>query len=205
MLITAPTMPDDAPSKLTALLEAVNAGSEAAADDLYRLVYDELRAIASRQAAKGPATESLRPTALVHEAYLRVAHRRGHEISNTSHFFFVLSRAMRDIVVEHARRRKALRRGGAWTQVPLGEEDGAVREVTVDALDLHHALEDLQGIDPGAEQVVSLRCFGGLTLRKTAEVLGTNLANVRRDWAYGVAWLHERLVDDEAIGGRGDA
>ena len=89
--------------------------------------------------------------------------------------------------------------------MPLGEEDGAVREVTVDALDLHHALEDLQGIDPGAEQVVSLRCFGGLTLRKTAEVLGTNLANVRRDWAYGVAWLHERLVDDEAIGGRGDA
>jgi len=198
MLITVDPMTDESPSELTELLRAVNAGSEQAADDLYRLVYDELRAIAQRQASRGPATESLRPTALVHEAYLRVSRRSGPEIANSRHFFFVLSRAMRDIVVEHARRRKALRRGGAWTRVPLHEHDGAERDIAIDALGLHEALAELSEIDPDAERVVMLRCFAGLSLRKAAEVLDTTLAIVRRDWDYAVAWLHDRLVGDDA-------
>ena len=197
MLLTIDPMTDASPSRLTALLRAVNAGSETAADELYRLVYDELRAIAQRQASKGPATESLRPTALVHEAYLRIARKDGPEVASTPHFYFVVSRAMRDIVVEHARRRKALRRGGAWTRVPLADDGGAAKDVVVDALDLHHVLEELRAVDPDAERVVTLRCFGGLSLRMTAEVLGTTLALVRRDWTYGVAWLHDRLVSDE--------
>lgn len=197
MLLSGDTMASDPASELTTLLRAAHEGSERAADDLYRLVYDELRAIARRQAARGPETESLRPTALVHEAYLRLADKDGLQISNSRHFFFALSRAMRDIVVEHARRRKALRRGGAWTRVPLSEEDGASRDVTLDALDLHNALEALARVDPDAERVVELRCFAGLSLRKAAEVLGTTLAVVRRDWAYGVAWLHEQMVADE--------
>lgn len=203
MLEHACVMGDATTGRLTQLLREASEGSDAANDELYALVYEDLRALARRHASFAPSSDTLQPTALVHEAFLRVAEREGLEPGNARHFFFVLSRAMRDVVIEHARRRRAAKRGGAWTRVPLTGQGDVNAEIDVDALDLYDALQDLRHIEPQVEQIISLRCFAGLSLRKVAALLDITLAKVRSDWEYGVAWLYDRIGPGSTESGAG--
>jgi len=133
---------------------------------------------------------TLQPTALVHEAYLRLINQRNVNWQNTAHFFAIAAQAMRRIIVDHARRHNAVKRGGDNLKVELDEAQSQPGELDVDVLKLCDALTALAAFDPQQSRIVELRFFGGLSIEETAEVIGISPATVKRDWSMAKAWLH---------------
>ena len=188
--------------EITRVLTEVAAGDNAATDRLLPLVYDELRRLAGSRIAKLPPGQTLQATALVHEAYLRVAKNQDAAWDGRYHFFFAASRAMRDILVEDARRKSSARRGGGRRRIPLDESGLAIEPPKGDILGVNEALEKLEKEDPEKAQIVLLRYFSGLTTEETAEILGVSLSTVERKWRFIRAWLQRELssADSPAAG-----
>lgn len=183
---------------VTGLLHAWGRGDAQAGDELAAAVHGELRRVAARRLRREGPGHTLSPTALVNEAYLRLVDQRRVAWQSRSHFFAVASRLMRRVLIDHARRRRAARRGGSWCRVSLDDALAADRGRTVDVLALEEALEGLADRDAEKARVVELRFYGGLTLEETAEAMGLSTASVSRHWRFARAWLYRRLRDRTA-------
>ena len=180
------------PKHVTALLRAWSGGDQAARDELLPLIYGELRRRAAAHLRRERHGHSLQPTALVHEAYLRLVDQQV-AWKNRAQFFGLASEMMRRILVDHARTRKRGKRDGALTRVELDEAVAIAEQRNVDLVSLDRALQELSKLDPRHARVVELRFFGGLTLEEAAEVLGASPATVKRDWSLARTWLYRRL------------
>jgi RNA polymerase sigma factor (TIGR02999 family) len=180
-------------SRATPVLQAAQAGDRQAAADLLPLVYDELRKLAAHKLAHQTPGQTLQPTALVHEAYLRVAGDSQVSWEGRRHFFFAAARAMRDILVEQARRKAGSMRGGDRRRQELDDACAVLKPPSEDVLAVHEALEELETRDPLKAQIVLLRYFTGLTMDETAAVLGIPARTLDRQWRYIRAWLMKRL------------
>lgn len=187
-------MPPGSTQSVTDLLQAWASGNQAALDELLPLVYDELRRQARRLMRAQPAGHTLQTTALVHEAYLRLVGQSHVEWQGRAHFLGVAAKAMRSVLVDHARARRAAKRGGSARTITLGDGGGiAGPQSSVDVLALDEALERLAELDPRKGRLVELRYFGGLGIEEAAVVLGVSPATVKRDWATSRAWLRREL------------
>lgn len=193
--LTCAMVQDDNPaSGITELLIAWSDGRRDALDGLIPVVYGDLRRIAHSYLSRESAGHLLQPTALVSEAYIRLVDQRRVRWQNRAHFFGVAASMMRRILVDHARRQRAERRGRDWERVTLTELDVAAREPSqVDVLGLHESLEQLAVFDPQQARIVELRYFAGLTIAETAEVVGVSEATVVREWTIAKAWLRANL------------
>ena len=178
---------------VTELLLELRGGGAEAVDRLYPLVYDELRRIAGRAFRRERSDHTLGTTGLVHEAYLRLADQTRLEYRDRVHFYAVAARAMRRILVDHARRHRAVKRGGGKVVIALDEAVLPVEDRAEALVALDEALHDLEELDPRLGQVVQCRFFGGLTEEETGEVLGVTARTVRRDWLKAKGWLYHRL------------
>ena len=179
---------------ITQWLIAWSDGRREALDRVLPLVYEDLHRQATRFMKREQPNHSLQPTALVHEAYLRLIDQRKVKWRNRAHFFGVAAGMMRRILVDHARVRRAEKRGGGWERVTLvGDEVAADAPNEVDILALHQSLERLAAFDPRQERIVELRYFGGLTIEEAAEVVGLSQATVVREWTIAKAWLRANL------------
>src|SRR5262249_1281075 len=189
------TVSAQASGDVTALLRAWDQGRGAARDELIGLVYRELRRIAARSLASERRDHTLQPTALVHEAYERLADLRGAHFRDRAHFFAVAAGLMRRILVDHARRRRALRRAGPAEKVQLDENHVGVAAIAdeVDVIALDGALNELAELDARQARVVELRFFAGLGPNEIAEATGVSRATVHRQWTMARAWLHRKL------------
>lgn len=161
-------------------------------------VYDELRRLARRYLAREKAGQTLQATALVNEAYLRLFKEKTHAWQNRAHFCAIAASSMREILVERARARAALKRGGSRVRVSLDESMKAGEGDSVDVLALHEALERFTALDPKLARIVELRFFGGLTIEETAQELGGSPATIKRNWKLAKAWLTREL--EKSIG-----
>jgi len=182
--------------RLTRTLNAAATGDTGAARDLLVLVYDELRALARARMAGTPPGQTLQPTALVHEAYLRLVGNGDPKFDGRRHFFFAAARAMRDIIVENARSKATLKRGGDRKRAPL---DDPPFELTVrpdEVLALSEALDRLELEDAESARIVALRFFVGLTNEQIGEIMGLSLSTVERRWRFTRAWLASTLSDE---------
>lgn len=173
-------------------------GEKEACGRLFTALYDELRALAGRLMRRERQDHTLRPTALVHEAYVRLIDQSQVDWQNRAHFFGVAARAMRQILVDHARERAAQKRGGGLTRVTLDEDVDAEAILEVELLDLHEALEKLTHLNERMARVVELRAFGGLTAKEVAHVLGVSKRTVDGDWKFARMWLSRELRGDAA-------
>ena len=188
-------------SEVTRILSAIEQGDPRAAEQLLPLVYDELRKLAAQKLAHERPGQTLQATALVHEAYLRLVEGdKAQHWNSRGHFFAATAEAMRRILVEQARRKLSLRRGGNLQRQPIEDQDIEAPEPSVDLLAVHEALERFQEVDAVAAQIVKLRYFVGLTIPQAAEALGVSASTADRSWAYARAWLHTALKHDEATG-----
>jgi RNA polymerase sigma factor (TIGR02999 family) len=187
------------PASVTEALDAARQGDRGAASRLIALVYQELRRIAHHQMQNVPPGDTLQPTALVHEAYLRLLGRdRESDWENRGHFFHAASRAMRDILVEQSRKHARLKRGGNRKRVAMEEITLASPQTnSEDLLALDEALRALEEADQMSAQVAMLRYFSGLTIDEAAQALGTSPRTVKRRWQYALAWLDRHLFGDE--------
>jgi len=175
-------------------LAAIESGDGEAASRLLPLLYRELRDIAGALMARAPPGQTLQPTALVHEAYLRLVGKDGASWQGRGHFLAAAAQAMRNILVESARRKGALKRGGHQKRVDVDLEAAvAVNPLVEDLVALDDALKRLQADDPRKERIVNLRFFAGLEMADIAEILGVSEATVKRDWRYTRAWLRKEL------------
>ena len=181
------------PGDVTALLLAWKDGSSEALDELTPIVYSELRTLARHHLRGERRDHSLQPTALTHEAFLRLFGTRKVEWQNRAHFFAVASQLMRRVLVEHARKQGAAKRGAGATRVTLGDAEGPTTSVDVDVVALHEALDRLEAIDSRQSRIVELRYFGGLSTEEVAEVLGVSPATVKREWRVAKLWLRRAL------------
>jgi len=184
-------------STVTELLVRARSGDSSALADVFPVIYDELRRLARQQLQREPDGHTLSPTALVHEAYMRLIDYSRVEWTGRSHFLAVASTAMRRILVDHARGHRSIKRGGALRHVPIdsveiGTEDRAELLVAID-----EALDRLTAIDPRQARVVECRFFGGMTEEETAEALGIGLRTAKRDWAKAKSWLHKEIAADD--------
>ncbi len=184
-------------SDVTRLLDAAAGGDQKAAADLLPLVYDELRNLAARHLAAEKPGQTLQATALVHEAYVRlVGAESGQPWNGRGHFFGAAARAMRQILIDAARRKAAGKRGGGWSKVPIDQTasmaapDGSPAD---DLLALDEALEALAAEDPRKARLVELRYFAGLSVADAAAALGISEATAKRDWLYARSWLFGRM------------
>ncbi len=180
------------PGDVTQLLNALNDGDELAADTLIRVVYEELKAVAASHMRAERGGHTLQPTALVHEAYLRLVDQREVKWQGRSHFFGVAAQAMRRILIDHARKRNALRRGGG-NQVTLLDQHAITVADPVPLMALDAALKKLATVNARQAKTVELRYFGGLGVKETAEVLEVSEITVKRDWRYAKAWLYREM------------
>lgn len=181
------------PSRATRLLRRVRDGDRSATDELLPLVYGELRSAASRIMARALPNATLQPTALVHEAYLKLIQREAAEWNGRAHFFRVAVRAMRDILVDRARARGRLKREGDRSRVSLDLVLDAMEASVPDVVQFDEALRSLEQKDERLVRVVELRFFTGLSVEETAEVLGVSVATVGRDWRIARAFLRREL------------
>ena len=181
------------PNEVTALLEKWSNGNRDALDDLIPIVYAELRQLARDCLRRERPDHTLQPTALTHEAFMRLIGQREVRWQNRAHFFAIAAQMMRRILVEHARKCRAVKRGGNWTRVSLDEAAGSTEPFDVDLLALDVALSRLADIDARQNQIVELRYFGGLSIEQTAEVVGVSPATVKRDWTVAKLWLRREI------------
>jgi RNA polymerase sigma factor (TIGR02999 family) len=178
---------------VTGLLLSWRQGDAAALDRLVPLVYDELRRVARRHLRREQPGHALQATALVHEVYLRLVDVNQLTLKNRTHFFAVAATLMRQILVDHARRQQADKRGGGATMMSLDDVSPAAQPPSVDVLALDQALAALAAIDARQSRVVELRFFAGFNIDEAAEALGMSPATVEREWALAKAWLFRRL------------
>jgi RNA polymerase sigma factor (TIGR02999 family) len=183
------------PGEVTELLSQYRGGKREALDLLVPIVYGELRKIAARYLRAEWAHHTLQPTALVHEAYIRLIDQREVEWQSRAHFYGVAAQLMRRLLVDHARGRKRHKRGGGMLMVPLEDNDvaGPAPDEGVDLIALDDALGRLASLSEQQGRIVELRYFGGLSIEETAEVLGVSTMTVKRGWAMARAWLHREL------------
>ena len=188
----------DLMKEVTRILTAIDQGEPHAAEQLLPLVYEELRKLAAQRLAQEKAGQTLQATALVHEAYVRLVDGdKAQHWTSRGHFFAAAAEAMRRILVENARRKNALRRGGDRQRLDLDLAEPEAPPLSDDLLALDQALEKLAAKDPGKAEVVKLRYFAGLTMEQTAESLGISLATANRWWSYARAWLHQEISGSE--------
>lgn len=183
-------------SNITQLLEASAAGDASADGALIAAVYDELRVMAAGMMRRESAGHTLQPTALVNEACLRLL-GDSFRWENRRHFFGAAAQAMRRVLVDHARRRDANKRGGDWARITMDGVDFPQPEDGLDVLALDEVLNALGELDARMARMVELRFFTGLSIEQTAEVLDVSAATVKRDWQFARAWLQEKLEDVE--------
>ncbi|MGH9901370.1 MAG: sigma-70 family RNA polymerase sigma factor [Pyrinomonadaceae bacterium] len=185
--------PNESPRQITERLVAWGNGEASALDDVIRAVYQELRRMAGHYLRLERPDHTLQPTALVHEAYLRLVDQTQVDWQNRAHFFGVAAQMMRRILVDHARTRLRDKRGGAGVKLSLDDVLNLSQGQTSDLVALDDALESLASIDPRKSRVVELRYFGGLSVEETAEVLGVSPQTVLRDWKLAKAWLYQEI------------
>jgi RNA polymerase sigma factor (TIGR02999 family) len=182
------------PSDVTRLLQAWSAGNRGALDELMPVVYAELHRLARINLRGERSDHSLQATALVNEAYVRLVGQTRIRWENRAHFFGTAAQLMRRILVDHARRRQSLKRGGIATRVELDDALGVAEERSIDVLALDQALERLAVLDARQSQLVVLRFFGGLTIEEVAEVLEISPATAKREWTTARVWLRRELA-----------
>jgi RNA polymerase sigma factor (TIGR02999 family) len=182
-------------ANLATLLDRFEQGDRAALDEMVPSIYAELKRLARTCLNRERADHTLQPTALVHEAYIKLLEQRQVDWRNRAHFLGVAANAMRRVLLHHAESRNAQKRDGARQRVTLDEALAALEDSsTVDVLDLNAALERLAALDPRQARVVELRVFGGLTIEEAAEVLELSPATVKRDWNVARLWLRRELT-----------
>ncbi len=179
-------------SDVTRILDRVQQGERRAAEELLPLVYEELRQLAAHKMAHEAPGQTLQPTALVHEAWLRLT-AKDYPWDNRRHFFAAAAEAMRRILIERARRRKVLEKGGFATPTECTESKVAVSAPADEVLAVHEALDSLAAEDAAAAELVKLRYFVGLSMSEAAEVLGLPLRNAERLWTFARAWLRHEI------------
>jgi RNA polymerase sigma factor (TIGR02999 family) len=180
-------------NQVTVLLEAAGQGDANAAQQLLPLVYEELRRLAARKMALETPGQTLQPTALVHDAWLRLVGNEGRRWNDRAHFFAAAAEAMRRILVDNARRKRAQRHGGGHQRVDMPEVAMASATSDDQVLAVNDALEKLAGIEPQKAELVKLRYFVGMKLDEAADVLGISVATASRYWTYARAWLAEEI------------
>jgi RNA polymerase sigma factor (TIGR02999 family) len=190
---------------VTRLLLASRSGDDGALDRLFPRVYDELKVIARQRLGRHGRGHTLHTTALVHETYLRLVDQTRVEVTDRSHFFALASRAMRFILIDHARARTAAKRGGDAEPVPIDDVQVAVEGEAIELLDLNAALERLADRDERLAELVDYRFFGGMTHEEVAEVTGRSVPTVKRDWRRARAWLYAEMKAGETPGDAEDA
>lgn len=184
---------DDKSKEVTIFLKAWGGGNREARDQLLVLVYKEMRKLAAKYLKQQRPDHTLQPTALVHEAYLKLIDTSEINWQDRAHFFAVAAQTMRNILVDHARALAADKRGGGMRKIALDEISGTSKKQDVDLIDLNDALERLAAQDELQGRLIELRFFGGLTIEDTAEVLKISPATVKREWAMARAWLFREM------------
>jgi RNA polymerase sigma factor (TIGR02999 family) len=185
-------------SDVTCILSAIEQGDAHAAEQLLPLVYDELRRLAAARLAQEAPGQTLQATALVHEAYIRLVDtEKAQHWNSRGHFFAAAAEAMRRILIENARRKASLKRGAGWTRQDLDEENLVAPQVPEELLALDGALDKLAQVDAQAAELVKLRYFAGLTVKKAADVLAISPRNADFLWAFARAWLLRELEGKE--------
>lgn len=179
---------------ITLMLQAIDRGEAMASEELLPLVYDELRRLAAARMAQEAAGHTLQPTALVHEAWLRLVGNTDQSWQNRAHFFGAAAEAMRRILIERARRKSRLKRGGGQALLDIADLDVAAMMPDDKILLVDEALEQLKAEEPEKARIVTLKFFGGLTNEQVAEVLNLNERTVRRQWNFAKAWLFDRIA-----------
>lgn len=185
------------PGNVTQLLSAIEGGNSQAAGQLLPLVYEELRRIAAHKMANEKPGQTLQPTALVHEAWLKIAGTNQQQWKGREHFFGAAAEAMRRILIDQARRKLAQKRGGKIDPATLHESRIEMRAPSEEIVAVHDALDELARQEPATAEVVKLRYFTGLTSAETADVLELSLSTVERHWAYARAWLKRAIEESE--------
>jgi len=185
--------PSVSPRGVTALLGDWSGGDRTALNDLLPLVYAELRRVAARQLRKERADHTLQPTALVNEVYIRLVDQRQVDWHSRAHFFGVAAQIMRRILVDHARRHAASKRGDGVRCVSIDEAMDVAASNEMPVLSLNEALDRLETVDPELARIVELRAFGGLTIEEAAHVLSVSASTAKRDWRTAKAWLNREL------------
>lgn len=191
------------PGAVTRLLLDLRAGRRDALDALLPLVYEDLHRRAARYLRRERAGHTLQPTALVHEAYLRLVDQRQVEWQDRGHFFAVAAQAMRRILVDHARTHQRDKRGGGVQKETLDENSAISYERSIELLAVDEALTRLETLDPQQSRLVELRYFAGLTIEETAHVLGVSMATVKREWSVARAWLFAAISGTSTTGAAG--
>ena len=184
-------------SDVTQILYAIEQGDDKATDELLPLVYKELRLLAAQKLSREKPGQTLQATALVHEAYIRLLGKEASSFNNRSHFFGAASEAMRRILVDIARSKKRLKRGGGRQRIELNDACVAVESSPDTLLILDEALTRLSQTDPEAAKLIQLSFYGGLTLEQAAEVLGVSLRTAYRYWAFARAWLYDNMAKED--------
>ena len=184
-------------SDITLVLDAINRGERQASEELLPLVYDELRRLASARMAGEAAGQTLQPTALVHEAWLRLVSEEGRTWRNREHFFRTAALAMRRILVDRARHKLSLKRGACGERVPLENLDIAAATTDDRVLLTDQNLERLEKEDPESARIITLKFFGGLTNKEVASILGVTERSVERQWVYAKACLFKLMQEEE--------
>src|SRR5271155_3266140 len=179
--------------EVTMLLSALTNGEDGAASKLIPVVYDELRRLAGSYMRRERVDHTLQPTALVHEAYLKLVEQRSVDWQSRAHFFGIAAQVMRRILIDHARGYLRDKRGGGQKPVPIDEALVFAPEQSMELVKIDQALEQLTKLDPRQAKIVELRFFGGLTVEQTADLLGISEKTVKRDWSMAKAWLRGEL------------
>jgi RNA polymerase sigma factor (TIGR02999 family) len=178
---------------VTRILTAIEQGDAKAAEELLPAVYEELRRLATQKLSREPPGQTLQATALVHEAYIRLVGAESQNWKGRTHFFAAAAEAMRRILIENARRKQRLKRGGGRQRINLGDADLVAHEPSTDLLALDEALAKLATEDPAKADLVKLRYFAGLTVEQAAEILNISRATAARYWSYARAWLFDEI------------
>ncbi|HSY44104.1 MAG TPA: sigma-70 family RNA polymerase sigma factor [Candidatus Acidoferrum sp.] len=183
-------------SDITLLLDAISRGESRASEDLLPLIYDELRRLAAVRMAGEAAGQTLQPTALVHEAWLKLVNEGGRTWKNRAHFFRAAAQAMRRILVDRARQKMSIKRGSGGEKIAIEEVDLPAATVDDRVLLVDQNLERLEAEDPESARIVTLKFFGGLTNKEVARILGVTERSVERQWAYAKTCLLEMIQTD---------
>jgi RNA polymerase sigma factor (TIGR02999 family) len=190
-------MHEKSDKNVTRILDELRGGDSSAANRLLPIVYDELHAIAKRAfASQGTVENTIQPTMLVHDVFMKLSKKTDIEWESRAHFFAIAAKAARDLLVDHARRNQAAKRGGDWSRITLtGLGSSSTDERMIGIIDLEEALQKLGEIAPRQEQIVEMRFFGGLTTEEVARVLQVSERTVMYDWRMARAWLRDYLED----------
>jgi RNA polymerase sigma factor (TIGR02999 family) len=188
-------MPEPHPDEITQMLIDLTNGNQEVVNEILPYIYDELRRLAGSYLRRERSDHTLQPTALVHEAYMKLVDQRQVKWQNRAHFFGIAAQVMRRILMDHARKHKAEKRGGDADKLPLEDEILVIsHDSSSQLLALDEALKTLAELDPNKAKIVELRYFGGLSIEETAEVLGVSVPTINRQWRTAKAWLYSQLA-----------